>query len=240
MSITSIQAIFPFNTSKTLFSRRYQSIVGATLAWSLLVAGCTTTRAPSSVATAEKVETIAFTSMADRIDIVDQATSTLIRANFAITLANDRIGLVQSDYIPLSSVQASLADTLAPVADFKNLLMRVAVNAERGEETKFVQVKGTFQRIAGVPKQTDELIGLYWLEQLASNMAEGVDAPFAHQVSDSTYQQLLGQVANPVEETKSPGVGGAIKVVGVLVAVLFVVQLASGAFGPTSSPAPSQ
>ena len=178
--------------------------------------------------------------MADRIDIVDQATSTLIRANFAITLANDRIGLVQSDYIPLSSVQASLADTLAPVADFKNLLMRVAVNAERGEETKFVQVKGTFQRVAGTPKQTDELIGLYWLEQVAAKMAAGVDAPFAHQVSDSTYTQLLGQVANPVEETKSPGVGGAIKVVGILMAVLFVVQLASGAFGPTASPTPSQ
>ncbi len=204
------------------------------------MAGCTSTRVASPVASAEKVETVAFTSMADRVDIVDQATSTLVRANFAITLANDRIGLVQSDYIPLSSIQSSLADTLAPVADFKNLLMRVSVNAERGEDTKFVQVKGTFQRISGVSKQTDELIGLYWLEQLADRMASGVDAPFAHQVSDSTYTQLLSQVATPIESEKSPGVGGAIKVVGVLLAVLFVVQLASGAFGPTSSPQPAQ
>lgn len=181
-----------------------------------------------------------FTSMADRVDIVDQATSTLVGANFAITLANDRIGLVQSDFVPLSRVQLALADTLARVPDFDNILMRVAVNAERGQETKYVQVKGTFQRIAGTSRNTDDLIGLYWLEQLADRIAEGVDAPLVHQVSDSTYAQLLANGSEPQEEDASPGVGGALKVVGVLVAVLFVVTLASGAFGPVSSPTPSQ
>ena len=181
-----------------------------------------------------------FTSMADRVDIVDQATSTLVGANFAITLANDRIGLVQSDFVPLSRVQLALADTLARVPDFDNILMRVAVNAERGQETKYVQVKGTFQRIAGTSRNTDDLIGLYWLEQLADRIAEGVDAPLVHQVSDSTYARLLANGSEPQEEDASPGVGGALKVVGVLIAVLFVVTLASGAFGPVSSPTPSQ
>jgi len=183
---------------------------------------------------------VVFTSMADRVDIVDQATSTLVGANFSITLANDRIGLVQSDFVPLSRVQRALADTLALQSDLDNILVRVAVNAERGEETKYVQVKGTFQRIAGTPRNTDDLIGLYWLEQLADQMATGVDAPFVHQVSDSTYAQLLATGSSPAEEEKSPGFSGALKVAGVLFAVLFVVTLASGAFGPVSSPPPSQ
>ncbi|MDA0873428.1 MAG: hypothetical protein O3C45_00025 [Bacteroidetes bacterium] len=222
-----------------MFTPRILTATCLVAAWSLLVAGCATPRRTATPAVTDHVETVAFTSMADRVDIVDQATSALISANFAITLANDRIGLVQSDFIPLSRVQTALADSLPPVADFSNILLRVAVNAERGTETKYVQVKGTFQRIAGAPRTTDDLVGLYWLEQLTARMARGVDAEFVHQVSDSTYARLLTG-SQPQEEEKSPGISGAIKVAGILVAVLFVVQLASGAFGPVSSPTPSQ
>lgn len=215
-------------------------LLSVVLAWSLFVAGCTSARTATTPVKVDRIETVVFTSMAERVDIVDQATSTLVGANFAITLANDRIGLVQSDFVPLSRVQMALADTLARVPDFDNILMRVAVNAERGEETKYVQVKGTFQRIAGSPRNTDDLIGLYWLEQLADRIATGVEAPLVHQVSDSTYAQLLANNTPPREENTSPGVGGALKVAGVLVAVLFVVTLVSGAFGPVSSPTTSQ
>lgn len=222
-----------------MFTPRFLTATCLVVTWSLLVAGCTTPRRTATPAVSDHVETVAFTSMADRVDIVDQATSALVSSNFAITLANDRIGLVQSDFIPLSRVQSALADSLPPQADFSNILVRVAVNAERGTETKYVQVKGTFQRIAGMPRTTDDLIGLYWLEQLTARMADGVDATFVHQVSDSTYVRLLGDSA-PQTEKKSPGISGALKVAGVLIAVLFVVQLASGAFGPVSSPTPSQ
>lgn len=210
------------------------------MAWSLLVAGCASTRPASTPVQVDHVESVAFTSMAERVDIVDQATSALVTSNFAITLANDRIGLVQSDFVPLSQVQQALADTLDPVPDFSNILMRVAVNAERGDETKYVQVKGTFQRIAGIPQSTDDLVGLYWLEQLTDRIASGVDAPFTHQISDSTYVQLLSSGMPEQEADESPGLSGALKVAGVLVVILFVVELASGAFGPVSSPTPSQ
>lgn len=210
------------------------------MAWSLLVAGCSSTRTATTPVQVDHVETVAFTSMAERVDIVDQATSALVGANFAITLANDRIGLIQSDFVPLSRVQQALADTLAPEADFSNILMRVAVNAERGDETKYVQVKGTFQRIAGTPRSTDDLVGLYWLEQLTDRIATGIDAPFAHQISDSTYVQLLSSSAPEMETDENPGISGALKVAGALVVILFVVELASGAFGPVSSPTPSQ
>lgn len=220
--------------------RLYLRPLSLVIAWSLLVAGCTAPRMASTPVRVDQVESVAFTSMAERVDIVDQATSVLVRSNFAITLANDRIGLVQSDFVPLSRVQRALADTLASVPDFDNILMRVAVNAERGDETKYVQVKGTFQRISGQPKNTDDLIGLYWLEQLTNRIASGVDAPFTPQVSDSTYAQLMMGNGTPDDEPDSPGFSGALKVAGVLVAVLFVVTLASGAFGPVSSPTPSQ
>jgi|GEM_PF-779095 len=240
-SITILRRIPSFQLIHcVVFIRAYLRPLTIVLAWSFFVAGCTTPRTATAPVRVDHVETVAFTSMADRVDIVDQATSALIRSNFAITLANDRIGLVQSDFVPLSRVQDAIADTLAPQADFNNILMRIAVNAERGDETKFVQVKGTFQRISGQARPTDELVGLYWLEQVTDRIASGVEAPFTHQVSDSTYAQLLAGNGVPAQQDASPGIGGALKVAGVLVAVLFVVTLASGAFGPVSSPTPSQ
>jgi len=218
-----------------VFSRRKITIVGAVLSWSLLVAGCAQTRVATPVAARNHVETVAFTSMAERVDIVDQATSVLVGSNFSITLANDRIGLVQSDFVSVSNVQAALNDEMDHVIDHENLLMRVAVNADQGEEAIFVQVKGTFQRVAGTARPTDNLVGLYWLEQLASEISSGVDAQFAHQLSDSTYAQILTENAQPVETDKKPGARGALKAGAVILGILFVVQLASGAFGAGSS-----
>lgn len=186
------------------------------------------------------METVAFTSTAERLDIIDRATFTLIGANFSITLANDRIGLVQTDFVSVSTVQRAIADSLAPHPDLENILIRVSVNADQRDETVFVQVKGTFQRIGGDVNPADNLIGLYWLEKLASKMASEVEAQFNHQLSDSTYSRLILESQSIPKEQKSPGLGGAIKVGGIIVAVLFAVTLAFGAFGPSSSGAPAQ
>lgn len=181
------------------------------------------------------VETVAFTSMSDRESIVDHAISTLVAGNFSITLANDRLGLIQTDYLNLASLQMALADSLDPVPDLANLLMKVSVNAQSSNETVFVQVKGTFQRTVGAPKSVDNLIGLYWLEQLTNQMASGVEAPFKHQLADSTYTQLVSEAQTVAKNKNNTGFRGALKVGGILVAILFAVTLAAGSFGPGST-----
>lgn len=211
----------------------------AVLIWSFFVTGCTAPRVTVAPTLADRMETVAFTSMADRVDIVDHATSALIRSNFAITLANDRIGLVQSDFVPLSRVQEALADTMAAPADFRNILMRITVNAERGDEAKFVQVKGTFQRISGAARSSDQLVGLYWLEQVTKRIAADVEAPFTHQIADSTYARIVDTGTAPPTDSRRSAISGAARVAGVLFVVLFVVTLASGAFGPMQTPPPT-
>lgn len=181
------------------------------------------------------VETVAFTTMADRETIVDHAISTLVAGNFSITLANERLGLIQTDLVSLANLQMAIADSLAPIPDLANLLMKVSVNAQSSNETVFVQVKGTFQRIDGAPKSADNLIGLYWLEQLTQQMASGVEAPFKHQLSDSTYAQLVTEAQTVQKNKNNTGIRGALKVGGILVAILFAVTLAAGSFGPGST-----
>jgi hypothetical protein len=212
----------PITTEKThqklilVLSRRKTAWIASLLSFSLLLAGCTQARYASDVSpNRTMVESVAFTSMADRESIVDHAISTLVAGNFSITLANDRLGLIQTDYA--------------------NLLMKVSVNAQSSNETVFVQVKGTFQRIDGSPRSADNLIGLYWLEQLTQQMAGGVEAPFKHQLTDSTYTQLVSEAQTSQKNKNNTGFRGALKVGGILLAILFAVTLAAGSFGPGST-----
>ena len=225
-----------FENMDIVRSRRNTILVASVLSFSLVLAGCTQARYASSPAPSRSlVETVAFTSMKDRETIVDHALSSLIASNFSITLANDRLGLIQTDYVSILTVQQALADSLKPAQDLENLLMKVSVNAQASNEAVFVQVKGTFQRINGNPKSSDNLIGLYWLEQLAGQMAGNVEAPFVHQLTDSTYAQLVREEAVVNKNKNNSGLRGAIKVSAVLLAVLFAVTLAAGAFGPTTT-----
>ncbi len=219
-----------------MVSKRKTAWIASILSFSLVLAGCSQARYASNPAPARSlVETVAFTSMKDRESIIDHSLSTLIESNFSITLANDRLGLIQTDYQSMSTVQQALADSLDPVKDLGNLLMKVSVNAQSSNNAVFVQVKGTFQRINGNPKASDNLIGLYWLEQLADQMAGKVEAPFVHQLTDSTYTQLVKEEQVVQKNKNNTGIRGAIKVGGILLAVLFAVTLAAGAFGPTAS-----
>lgn len=224
----------------SVFSRKFTAFIVILVSHSLLIAGCTQTRYVSDPAPNRNlVETVAFTTMESRETIVDHAIATLVANNFSITLANDRLGLIQTDYINVLSLQNALADSMEVVKDLANLLMKVSVNAQSSNESVFVQVKGTFQRINGAPKPSDNLIGLYWMEQLTAHIAKQVDAPFAHQLTDSTYFQLVQDAKVATNKKNNTGVRGALKVGGILVAILFAVTLLAGSFGPNGSTVPS-
>lgn len=187
------------------------------------------------------VETVAFTTTHDRLDVLDTATSVLVGSNFTITLANERLGLLQTDYVSLVTASEALADTVDYSPDrLRNLVMRVTLNAEDRGETTFVQLKGSFQRLSGTPRVGDDLIGLFWLERVGRRIATPLDVEYRQQLADSTYAELLGA---PVEQTTATGrtadVKRAGKAVGILIAVLFALTLAVGAFGPAQHVPPA-
>lgn len=195
---------------------------------------------PVSAASGTHVETIAFTTTHDRIDVLDAATSVLVSSNFTITLANERLGLMQTDYVPLSLVQDALADTIRVRNNRLNdILMRITLNADPRGETTFVQVKGTFQKVTGAPVSSDNLIGLYWLERVGKEMAGSLEVPYVQQLPDSTYVRALGETAPATTSSRTSGVRNAARAAGILIAVLFALTLAVGAFGPSSNTAPT-
>lgn len=215
-------------------------LVGALLGWSLLVMGCArSSRVAAPVESQPWIETVAFTAAKERIELIDAATSLLVATNFTITLANDRIGLLQTDYVPLSSVRGAMTDTLGMDAGLDELVVRVTLNADARGDATFVQIKGAFRRIAGAPSSSDAIQGLYWLDRVAEKIADAAEVPYVRQLSDSTYVRAMGSSPkkNTIQE-ESPGMRGAIKAGAILIAVIFAVTLAVGTFGPGSNRPP--
>jgi len=211
------------------------------LIWSLLVVGCAprpvTNPAMSGAST--RVETVAFTTDSSRVHVLDVATSVLVGGDFTITLANERLGLVQTDYIPLQVLRSAYPDSIeAPAARLSELLMRVTVNAEQRGDLSFVQMKGSLQRISGRDSPSDRMIGLYWLERLGREVTDEIGVEYVQQLSDSTYAEVVSRPVSPEEGSEESGARRAAKAAGIVVAVLFALTLAVGAFSPSSSATP--
>ncbi len=199
------------------------------------LAGCTTANqiaAPVDTG----VETVAFTTSEDRVAIIDAATTVLVQHDFTITLANERLGLIQTDYASVARIEALRADTGNADPALDDLYLRMTVNAEDRDGVRFVQIKGNFQRMQG-GSAPDRLIGLYWMERLAMDIAADLDAPYTQRVSAETYQQALENARLPTEnkDDRKAQLGKGLKAVAIVAAILFAVTLAAGVFAPSTA-----
>jgi hypothetical protein len=180
------------------------------------------------------VESIAFTTEADRIAVVDAATAVLVQHDFTITLANERLGLLQTDYASVANIEALRPDMEEATDEIADLYMRLTVNAEERGDVRYVQIKGNFQRM-GRGRAPDRLIGLYWMEQLASDIAQDIGTPYAETVSAETYAQALGNADLPTSSQGNEQVRKGLRALGIVSAVLFAVTLAAGVLQPSGS-----
>ncbi len=200
----------------------------------LLMAGCTSTRQAATPVDAG-VETVVFTTTADRVAVVDVATALMVQHDFTITLANERLGLLQTDYASVGQVEAMRPDTGRSHVALNDLYMRLTVNSESRDGIQIVQIKGNFQRLAG-GQSPDRLIGLYWMEQLAGDMARALDADYVARVSDEIYDQALTNASFPTpDDGKKEQVYKGLKALGIVAAILFTATLAASSFAPSAS-----
>lgn len=205
------------------------------LAFALVIlSGCAATN-PTTTPVDAGVETVVFTTEAERVTVVDVATALLVQHDFTITLANERLGLLQTDYASVSGIAAMRPDTALGHVALQDLYVRLTVNSEDRNGIQVVQVKGNFQRMAG-GSAPDRLIGLYWMEQLTSDMARALDADYVARVSDEIYDQALTNVALPTRsQSRSGQINKGLRAVGIVGAILFAATLAASTFAPSGS-----
>lgn len=214
--------------------RLHTLFVAFLLLASTALTGCTQMRS-NVVATPMVMERVTFSTPAERTDVIDAAAATLIANNFSITMVNDRFGLLQTDYVTLTSIPGTVLDSLAHVGGLDKMMMRVTINMEERAGTQHVVLKGTYQRLGKTTSQGDNLIGLYWLERVAEEIAHTLGATYVAQVSDGLYIEAM--------EGRVQAVGGrgyqhrpvaALRAVGIVAAVIFASSLAIGTFGPST------
>lgn len=199
-----------------------------------ILSGCAAT-SPTTTPVDAGVETVVFTTEAERVTVVDVATALLVQHDFTITLANERLGLLQTDYASVSGIAAMRPDTALGHVALQDLYVRLTVNSEDRNGIQVVQVKGNFQRMAG-GSAPDRLIGLYWMEQLTSDMARALDADYVARVSDEIYDQALTNVALPTRsQSRSGQINKGLRAVGIVGAILFAATLAASTFAPSGS-----
>ncbi len=233
MNCRDKESLFEYRDMRYLRDKSFYRACGLLLSWALLVSGCTQTR-PVSVANRSHTENVAFTTTAARTDIVDAATSVLVQDNFSLTLVNERIGLLQTGYVPLSSVRSAMVDTIGTASGLEETLMSVTVNVSENGDSRFVRLKGSFQMIPGARRGLEPLVGLYWLDRVADTMAGTLDVEYKRQLSDSTYASLISGISRPEAKAKKSGFTQAAGVIGLGVAILFAITLAVSTFSPGS------
>ena len=201
------------------------------LAACLFAAGCTTVRRGTPTPPVPLAdETAAFTVDADPVAVLDAATVTLVNNNFTITLANERIGLLQTEYVSLARVQAARPDSLA-VEGLGALQMRVTVTVQERGGARLLQVKGSFQR-TGRTTEADDLVARYWLERITQDLAAALGASYQPRITDAAYAQAVRQ--GEADDTPAASVAGssAVRAIAIVAVLLFVATLVTGVFSP--------
>ena len=173
-------------------------------------------------------ESVSLITTLAQEDIFDAATLVFLNHNFAVGLTNERIGVLQTDYLTLSAVEATLPDSLRAGGRIKGLEMRITLNLEDRADDNLVRLRASVRRANGRASEADKLITRYWLEHIAFALAEELDTTFNRDVSRRDYVAAT-ETRNAAVPSSRVFRGGAI----ILVA-LFVATLISGVLTPGS------
>ena len=192
---------------------------------SLLVSGCASIQLNSGPSQLPDESVSLITTLAQE-SVFDAATLVFLNHNFAVELSNERIGVLQTDYLPLTAVEATLPDSLRAGGRIKGLEMRITLNLQERADDNLVRLRASVQRTNGRAAEADKLIARYWLEHVAFALASELDTTFHRNVSRRDYVAAT-ETRNAAIPSSRIVRGGAI----ILIA-LFVATLISGVLSP--------
>lgn len=217
----------PFHALRTLAPRLVPLMV-----FSVFAAGCAGSLRPAAAPPAPLPdENAAFTVNAAPTEVLDAATVALVNSNFSIALTNERIGLLQTEFVPLASVQAAHRDSAGQALRLDRLQMRVTVTVQERAGAQLVQVKGSFQR-TGRATDVDGVLARYWLERVTQDFADALGASYRPRVTDADYAGAVAQVVDARNGAPSATGHNVVRAVAIVAVLLFVATLVTGVLSP--------
>lgn len=172
-------------------------------------------------------QSVAFVGPAIAERVFDATTLVLVNHNFTVGLTNERLGLIQTDYVSATALQATQTDSLASIERLRGLEIRVTLNVDERADDSLIQLRASARRVSGAPSDDDDVITRYWLEHLAAQLAESLDSTFERRVTTAMYLSALEGPGS----TRAPATR-MVRAAAIVVVGLFVVTLLSGVFSP--------
>ena len=209
--------------------RRSAPLLVPVLCICMLLAGCSTLQRTQQAPTQLTDESVAFIAPATSVRIFDATTLVLVNHNFTVALTNERLGLIQTEYVPLTALQATLNDSLSGVGRLRGLEMRVTLNVDERADDSLIQLRASVQRVSGTATEDDSVIARYWLEHLADRLANSLDVTYPRRITRAIYTAALSGTNSAGGGARSSGV---VRAAAIVVVALFVATLLSGVFSP--------
>ncbi|GEM_PF-6784590 len=188
-------------------------------AW--VVSGCAglqRTREPSSYTES----TALLTDNLSR-EVLEEATSVLLNHNLPLAVVNERLGFIQTEYVPAYMVDTSLTRAGNAVQVKFSLHVDSLLGRRRTQFKAFTRA---------LHSSYAPLITRYLLDQITAEVAQKLDVPYRPRVSRKELEPVLQRLAR--EQEKQPHFQQGIRAIGVIAGVLFLVSLLSGAFAASS------
>ncbi|MEX0746766.1 MAG: hypothetical protein WD275_02120 [Rhodothermales bacterium] len=194
---------------------------------SIFSAGCATLQ-PNTAPSQLPDEAVVFVARGESEQVFDAATLVFLNHNFSIALENDRIGILQTEYLAIPALQATQPDSLHVDGRIEGLEIRLTMNLDQRADDNLIRLRASVRRVRGRADEADNVIARYWLEHMASQLAEGLDSTFEREVSRRMYLDAVRSRGAALPSSRILR-AGAIVVIG-----LFVASLLSGVLGPSN------
>ena len=209
------------------FLRRMAPWLVPVVSASIFSVGCATLQ-PNSAPAQLPDETVAFISRGGAEQIFDAATLVFLNHNFSVALENDRIGILQTEYVAIPALQATQPDSLHVGGRIEGLEIRLTMNLDQRADDSLIRLRASVRRVRGRPADADNVIARYWLEHMAHQLANELDSTFEREVSRRMYLDAVRSRGAALPSSRLVR-AGAIVLIG-----LFVASLLSGVLSPSN------
>ncbi len=167
-------------------------------------------------------ESTALLTDASTEKILEEAISLLMARNLPLAVVNERLGIIQTEYVPASMIDTSLG------AAGHAVQLTFSLNVDSLLGRRRVQLRA-FSR---APDRTSvQPLTRYLLDTLAAELGHRLGVPYHPRIQRKDLDPILKQLAL---KHQRPRFQQGFIAIGVIAGTLFLVSLLSGAFAASS------
>jgi len=166
------------------------------------------------------IERLTLQSQASTFEIIQAAASLLLTQGFSLHLVNEKIGVIETDFVPLALLaQASLSSSPPLKGQLK---ISLKVDSLAGKN--LIQIHG-FMR--SNQKPYEQLVALFLLESFTQSLAHAIGTSYTPHITRELLESAIKRSSTP-----SHRIMRGVIAFGIIAGLIFTVSLLTGTLTP--------